>query len=262
MWIDNRCDPSSKPAPAEAGARDDDDEARLPMRPDDKDNSSSLPRIKLAFLGPEFLTWLFFHIDQEGGEIDLEKLAPGSDLKDTMRIAVGKRISLKPLVDSELRVVVSSAMLDDSGEVLSAIRSGAYVDSLMIDTVIGERIYNFTLNASDGSISQVKMRFVFDEKDQDEDFSPEGKVNKSKAKAKLGEEELILLRMSALDEIEDIVDGLFGRFLTRRLAQAFISEDISTIRRTVARGLEAIVPMLKEKPTQVSLADAVEEAAV
>lgn len=162
--------------------------------------------MKLSFLGPEFLTWLYFHIDKLDG-----------------RLAIGKRVSLKPLNSEEQKVSIASPKLEDSGEFLQAIRAGAYVDSIALDLVIEERIHSFTLNALDGSIAGVKTQGL----------------DKSTGDS---EEADIIIRMSNLDEIEDVLNKTFLQFLDLRLGQTFVSEEIKTMRDSVSEGLKAKLP--------------------
>lgn len=229
------------------------------MRADDRDSSSnyfSISRSKLQFLGAEFLTWLYFYIDQMGGQLPLAEIGLKRTFGEgTLRIAVGKRIVLTPLLASDCRVNVQGPMLDDSGEVLSAIRTGAYVQVLALDVVIAERIYSFTLHASDGAITLVKVKLLFDEKNNDAlMIDEEGPGKASKRRPTITDEELVLLRMSSLDEIEDLIDALFGKFLSRRLGQAFIAEDIKRIRSVVATGLENKVPSRTQQiPSEIPM---------
>lgn len=162
--------------------------------------------MKLSFLGPEFLTWLYFHIDELN-----EKLA------------IGRRVVLKPLNSEEQKVTIASARLEDSGELLQAVRGGAYVESLALDLVIDERIHSFTLNALDGSISGVKTQGL----DKSQGDSQEADV---------------IIRMSNLDEIEDALNRIFARFVELRLGLTFMTESIQAIRDSVSEGLKAKLP--------------------
>ena len=157
--------------------------------------------MKLSFLGPEFLTWLYFHLDKLDG-----------------RLSIGNRVSLRPMNNEEQKVSISSPNLEDSGEFLQAIRSGAYVESLALDLVIDERIHSFTLNALDGSLSGVKTQGL----------------DKSTGDS---EEAEIMIRMSNLDEIEDVLKKIFARFLELRLGVTFMSEEVKAMRESVAEGL-------------------------
>ena len=202
--------------------------------------------VQLAFLGPEFLTWLYFHIEEVGGETTCAELTQVKHLeKESLKISVGKRISLRPLVDNDMRVSVSGPMLDDSGEIWQAIRAGSYIDSLSLDFVIKERVHSFTLSAADAALSNVKTRSIFEEKEKDEYVLDVENDEEKKESNLFGDEESVLIRMSNLDEIEALLDGLFSRFLTRRLAQAFVSEDVRVIRERVAQGLKEKLPTVK-----------------
>lgn len=162
--------------------------------------------MKLSFLGPEFLTWTYFHLDQ----IDA-------------RMALGRRVSLKPLNSEEQKVTIASPKLEDSGEFLQAIRAGAYVESMAFDLVIDERVHSFTLNSLDGSISGVKTQGL--EKSMGDSAEAD-----------------IIIRMSNLDEIEDALNKMFSKFLELRLGQTFVSQEIKTMRESVSDGLKAKLP--------------------
>ena len=60
-----------------------------------------------------------------------------------------------------------------------------------------------------------------------------------KRRPKLPLEDILALRMQCLDELEAVIDALFARFITRRLARAWHTEDVAGIRKVVARGLKA-----------------------
>ncbi len=222
------------------------------MQPDVRNNQAmSHARSELAFLGPEFLTWLYFHLENIGGEIPIDELFGREKAShEIIRIGIGKRLSLKAMHGGDARMAVSGSMLDDSGEVLQAVRSGSYIDSVVLDILVAERIYNLTLNAADGSISQVKMRFTFDEKSDGHEFVAEEEESTSAGgKESMDDETTIMIRMSSLDEVEDIVDALFQRFLSRRLGQAFMSQEVNPIRTKVAENLARKVPPLPKEIT-------------
>jgi len=189
-------------------------------------------------LGSEFLTWLYFYIDQVQGEMLVSQLIPKwPTAHQTIRIRTGKRISLKTLASGDTKISIACPALEDRGEVLQAIREGTYIDSLSLDLVLGERIHSLTIQAVDGAISQVKTSEVF-HKLNNEDFDEEEKEIQHEVELETN----ILLKMANLDEIEDLLDGLFEIFLKRRLASAFIEKDICVIRQMVSEGLLAKLP--------------------
>lgn len=223
------------------------------MRPDDQDKSASAPAAvrRIAdklFLGTEFLTWVYFSILDEGGSFDFGDALPEAmrppkddDGKSLVLIVVGKKAVLKTVDAGGARVALSGAGLDDNGEILQAIRRGALIDTLSLDMSLGQRVYSFTLRADDGGFVSVKLPDLFSEPEDQgagelrDPLLPQIK----KRRPKLPLEDILALRMQCLDELEAVIDALFVRFVTRRLARAWHTEDVAGIRKAVARGLKA-----------------------
>lgn len=226
------------------------------MRPDEKDQSAPPPaqvadklrRIAdKMFLGSEFLTWLYFTIIEEGGAIDFgdalpEAMRPPPDDEGKCEVlfAIGKKAVLKTVDAGGARVTLAGAGLDDNGEILQAIRRGALVDTMSLDMSLGHRVYAFTLRADDGGLLGVKLPDLFSEpEDEGAAIHDPLKPPTKKRRPKLPLEDILALRMQCLDEVEAVVDALFARFITRRLALAWQTDDVATIRKNVARGLKA-----------------------
>ena len=221
------------------------------MRADDQDKSARAPAsvrrlADKAFLGPEFLTWLYFTLLEEG----LELAVPGAFPKDTpdddtlVQFAIGKRVALRALDQSGARVALSGSGLDDCGELLQAIRRGALVDVLALELSIQSRVYGFTLRADDGGLVAVRLPDLFSEPDEDAPdptLAPPDPLGKKprKPKLKLPLEDVLALRMQCLTELEAVLDALFERFVTRRLARAWSIDDLGRMRSHVAQGLKA-----------------------
>jgi hypothetical protein len=226
------------------------------MRPDDQDQSAPAPeRVrKIAdklFLGPEFLTWLYFTLLEEGLALPRTELGlppptgamagDGDDDgdQDLVQFAIGKRAALKTVDAGGARVALSGTGLDDNGEILQAIRRGAFLDTLALDMSLGHRVYSFTLRAEDGGFVGVKLPDLFSEPEEDDGLQDPLGPPKRKRRPKLPLEDILALRMQCLDELEAVIDALFARFVTRRIARAWHSEDVAGIRKAVARGLKA-----------------------
>ncbi len=208
------------------------------MRADDQDKSAPAPNagsrpVDKAFLGPEFLTWLYFFLEEEGFEVDIEG--------EQARFAIGKRALLKVLDASGSRVTLSGPDLDDSGELLHAVRRGALIEGLSLQMALGERVYELSLTGSDGGVAlKVPDLFSKDEPAGDEvERDPEQPKPRSR---RPDAADVLDLRMMCLDDVERVLDDLFRRFVTRRLARAWHSEDLRTIRSTVASRLKGHLP--------------------
>ena len=215
------------------------------MRPDDQDKSAPAPEAvrRVAdklFLGTEFITWLYFTIVEEGGSIDLGdalpeamRPPPDDDGKSVVLMAIGKRAVLKTVDTGGARVTLAGSGLDDNGEILQAIRRGALIDTMSLDMSLGHRV---------GGVVGVKLPDLFSEpEDQDAATIRDPLLGPApkKRRPKLPLEDILALRMQCLDELEAVIDALFARFITRRLARAWHTEDVAGIRKVVARGLKA-----------------------
>jgi hypothetical protein len=217
------------------------------MRADDQDKSAPAPAKvrKLAekmFLGPEMLTWLYFTLLEEGLELELASaFVEGTPAEDTIvRFAIGKRAQLKSIDATGAKVALTGPGLDDSGEILQAIRRGALIDVLALEISIQSRVYSFTLRGDDGGLTGVKLPDLFSEPEDNEAVVEDPLApKKAKRRPKLPLEDVLALRMQCLAELERVLDALFARFLVRRLARAWVSEDVANMRKRVASGLKS-----------------------
>lgn len=198
---------------------------------------SDLKLSNLFGLSPEWLTWLYFAIvDHDGIVVDFDTLGPN---ETGVQVALGKKVVLRDAAGGGAQASMSGAGLDDNGEVLQAIRRGACVSSLSFDFAIeSSRVYSVTLNV-DGSMTGVKLPDLFTEPDEDAAAVVDPLEKKKKPKRpKLPIEDVFELRMTALAECEAVIDNLYAEFLRRRVDPQEWANDVATIRRVVALGLE------------------------
>ncbi|MCP4498408.1 MAG: hypothetical protein GY822_00375 [Deltaproteobacteria bacterium] len=216
------------------------------MRADDQDKSAPMP-LKMAqvtdkaFLGPEYLTWLYFHLEESGWEVHLPDAFPDKStapVGELVQFAMGKRAVLHPLDETGARVTLAGTDVDGGGELFSAIRRGALIDSLSLVLAIDSRVYEFTMSSKDGGYSGVKLPDLYSEPDEDNPLFDDEKKAKKPKKPKLPLDAIIDLRMSCLDELEEVLNALFHRFVTRRLARAWLAEDVKSMQKRVQAGLK------------------------
>ena len=202
----------------------------------------------LNFLGPEFLSWLYFYIDAKNGELHFSEYSKAKvTFEDAFRMCIGNRAALRPLIGTSASVTVTGTSLDDSGEVLQAFRAGALVDSLSLEIHFSQSVYTFIVNAKDASISQFRTIQPFAEKSTST-FSMQREGDEEVMESpELEDEANVLVRMAALDETETILDALYRHFLERRLHQGFVSNDLANMRRVVSEGLEAKLPPSEQR---------------
>ena len=193
------------------------------MRADDQDKSAPPPKAGASpsdklFIGPEFLTWLYFYLEEEGFELTVGE--------DVVLFAIGKRTVLTTLDEQGARVALTGPDLDDSGELITAVRRGAFIDMLSLQLAISERVYEVSLTADGGFTVKVP------------DLSSDGE---DEAPKRIDPIDMLDLRLMVLDDVERVIDDLFQRFVTRRLARAWHTEDLSAIRRVIATRLKRMV---------------------
>jgi hypothetical protein len=206
------------------------------MRPDDQQTSTDLPKsmpLEKQFLGPEFLTWLYYFLETREWAVPIAEL--GNELQSRFSnpealFAPGQKVQLKAADGSNTKVALSGTGLDGSGELHQAIRRGAFIETLGLMMALDGQVYSCIINGADGSLSGVKLPNLLADGETDEENSP---AARSGRRISLPVDEVVFLRAAALDDIEKVLDGLFSIFLTRRLAQAFMKEDLGIIRQTV-----------------------------
>jgi hypothetical protein len=220
------------------------------MRADDQDKSAPppahVPRLAdKMFLGAEFLTWVYFTLIENGFNLDVGDALPvdARPVDNEVQFAIGKRVLLVQVDGTGAKVTLAGTGLDNSGELLQAVSRGALIDALAIDIAISQRVYSLRLRADDGGIQALKLPDLLSEQDDEDDpmrdpLSPP----KRKRRPRLPLEDVLSLRMTCAEEVEAILDALFNRFITRRLARAWQAEDIAAIRGAVAEGLQARLP--------------------
>ena len=109
---------------------------------------------------------------------------------------------------------------------------------LSLEASIQSRTYAFTLRADDGGLVAVKLPDLFSEPEESGEVADPLQPGRKQRRPKLPLEDILALRMQCLDELEKVLDAIFERFLTRRLARAWQSEDVGLIRKRVSRGLK------------------------
>ena len=211
------------------------------------DTRSSISLAEKAFLGPEFVTWLYFHLEAEGWELHLPDAFPDRDsapADDLVQFALGKRTTLRRLDETGARVVLSGTEIDGGGELFQAVRRGALIDSISLEMSVDSRVYGFTLSGSDGGLSGVKFPDMFTDPEADDGAlqDPLAPSPAAPRAPKLPLEDVIELRVICMEDIENVLDTLFERFLVRRLAAAWESEDRRLMQQVVAKELKVRTP--------------------
>lgn len=152
------------------------------------------------FLGLEFLLWLWFSRDITEGDIPVDSVGIAD-------ISLEGQLSLlDPLTNTE-RVTVRGADPCSSPEADQALRSGKLPNQAVLRLIKGESEWLATLNAETLGLSGVRLPALLTESD----------------------EERFLERMSLLEELDDMVQGLYAKFIQIRLAESWTKDVVPAL---------------------------------
>jgi len=168
-------------------------------------------REDFAFLGREFLTWLVWHAEAEGGTF-----AGEGDVPD-FSIQFGGRLTLRAGDGVVSEMVLKGAAPGVSADVRYALAGGLAVKEAELQLLIAgdeERGYLFTLSAEYFDLKRVKIPALLTEEDDDR-----------------GDERLMLL--SGLDAAVELA---FRQFLAQRVAPTWARTVVPELRRWMEEG--------------------------
>ncbi len=188
----------------------------LPLDGRQKDILNSMVSIQSTFameegrfLGHEFLTWLWFFAEHEGGSIEADgKVA---------ELHLGERLVLTKPGEGKEKVICTS-QANSLHEARTALQQGKLVHEIQLFLMVGDNEYLFTLDSSLWAFKGLKtpkqMR-DFDEEDPDGAF---------------------LEKMFFFEEVSSVLNALYARFLSQRLEPRWESEALPQMRAWMAGG--------------------------
>lgn len=163
---------------------------------------------RTSFLGQEFLTWLWYRSDQQGGVFNLG----------------GEHGEIEAWFDD--RLVISSLAVDaqenlfkgghptTSAEAMTALQKGKKASEAKLRVIKGAKEWSFILKADNLAVGSVKIPAVLS-KEYDDKFYE---------------------RMMLLEELDQMVKALFKQFLLLRVSPEWEGEEIPAIQSWVAAG--------------------------
>jgi hypothetical protein len=147
-----------------------------------------------AFLGEEFLTWLWFSIDREGGEFALARgRVVGVTLEDFIAFAPS---------EDETCQTLRKGLPTRSPEARTALRDGRRVRAAKLTIAMGELQWQLVVDGSTMGLSSIKLP----------DDDPEAADAAERARG----------RAANFVLIHELVEELYGLFLRVRLAPDYL----------------------------------------
>lgn len=177
-----------------------------------------------AFLGREFLTWLWFRCEADGGTFELppEGKAPAKkgkskdDEADESRevgVIFNDYVSLVSDGDEREENILKKGSAHRSAEARMALLVGKLVSAAKLEVARGERSWTVTLSGETLDFRSVKYP------DPQSDDAGERSIE----------------RLEAMQELGDIVDGLYGLFLGVRTTPQWDTIEVPAIARWIKK---------------------------
>lgn len=148
-----------------------------------------------AFLGTEFLTWLWFRSVRDAGATML----PG---KAGLTLHVDQRIHLSTAMGAATEADLSGGTPATSAEAKAALREGKTLHAAAFYLATAEREWLFRLRGKTLDLGAVRLPPMLTRATDDRFYE----------------------RMALLGELDDVVDGLFRTFVRLRLSPVWESE--------------------------------------
>lgn len=165
-----------------------------------------------AFLGREFVTWLWFKSDQTGGMIEI----PG---RKAIQVIFLDRMTLD-LADVETPQTVSiKGEYSELREGLAALREGKKIEEARISLKGEENEFVMALKGTWFSFGSFKTPPILPPDERDSELESEGNF---------------LEKISLVEEGMSLVDDLFEYFLKLRISEAWEAVEVPLIRKWAA----------------------------
>ncbi|WP_025322676.1 hypothetical protein [Deferrisoma camini] len=160
-----------------------------------------------AFWGHEFLTWLWYRIEEHGGEVPV----PGMG---TATLWIEERLTLGSLETDSKENILRNGEVARSAEAAAALAVGKKVQEVRLGLAVNDREYEFTLKGDTLDLAAGKVPSV--EGDPDE-----------------GWHGTALVRAGLVREIWDVLDALYREFVENRISSAW-PDTVASMGRWIA----------------------------
>jgi hypothetical protein len=168
---------------------------------------------KYKFIGNEFLTWIWYLVENEEDILSLT----GADYKN-LSLEIGNSLVLEndKKKDAREKITIKG---DKAGleEGLTALKKGAVVTEINLVLFLDENEFKFTVKGESFNITGLKTA-------------------SSKSSNETGSDEIegsVIEKADFCNRVFGFIDILFNTYMERRASESFASEDINKIRTWV-----------------------------
>ncbi len=193
-----------------------------------------------AFLGRDFLTWLWFRCESEGGEFDLG----GRDGGGQTAVMVEDALALVSVDEDGSVMTLRKGSPTARPEAASALAAGMTLKKARIFVARGPREWQFTLDGETLDLGGLKTPEIEDKAETpagDEtapEVSDEEKVEKKKKAKENDALDDVAEKLLQAEEARDVVEGLYKQFLGMRLAKEWDKTELPRMKEWVSIKLD------------------------
>jgi recombination associated protein RdgC len=168
---------------------------------------------RTEFLGREFLTWLWFRSETQGGMFEL-------DAAESVEVWIDDRVTLQSDADQAVETITCSGENSDLREARFALAENKKVTQARFRMAMGEDEWSFTLESSRLNVKSLKPpRVVQDVRDD-----PDG---------------LFFERVRLMERAVSVLDALFLSFVSLRVSEAWSAREVPGMARWIREGTQA-----------------------
>jgi len=161
-----------------------------------------------AFWGHEFLTWLWFRSEEQGGDLEVAGLGP-------VVLWIEDRLTLGSLETESKQNILKDGEVAKSGEAATALQVGKKVLEARFGLIREDREYRFLLKGDTFDLQGVAIPKVLAEEGDDWHATA-------------------LIRLGYIQEVLTVLDALFAEFVSLRAEAAWQSEVLPAMARWIA----------------------------
>lgn len=165
------------------------------------------------FLGREFLTWLLFRVEEDGGRLTIGD--------DVVEMTLGDRVVMQEQGERNARLTLVDEG-DMSSELGAGLRRNKLIDRARIAVTRGERRWELSLDGGMLTYDSLRCPKLGD---RDAALSDDPRA--------LFENDLFL-RLADVEEVIGFIDGLFSSFCQLRASSRWEAETLPALRAWVA----------------------------
>ncbi len=165
-----------------------------------------------AFLGREFLTWLWFKSEQGGGRVDLPN-------GETVEVYFLDKMTLDMSDVDTPQTVAIKGEHSELREGLAALREGKKIEEARIRLKAGTEDFTMALKGTWFSFASFRTPPILPSEEQGEDEGEEGRI---------------LEKISMVERGLEMVDGLFELFVRVRISDEWDTVEVPAIRKWAA----------------------------